>query len=333
MSDIATIFQTIQLGVESTPGTAVAANKKLLALGITPGIKFEGQPFRPMGNKFPTVVVPGKEYVESTLDGVGCYQTLIYPLSGLMSGTATQQGTSTAYSWAFNVDSDGPDSYTTYTVEQGSSVRAHEFAYGIVTGVEFDFSRDGIGVTGSMIGNALTDNVSMTGAPTEVEPVIIKPTTVNVYLADTQAGLDGATALDRTLNVNWSLDNRFGPIWPLKSAYSTGWGGIIEIEPGLTGSIQMEADDAGMALLTNMRAGSTKFLRVEAVDSTSAGDSGGTTYYYTMTLDTAIKIAGDPSEYQDADGVFAIEWNWTGVHDSTWGKATSITIINTQSEL
>jgi len=49
---------------------------------------------------------------------------------------------------------------------------------------------------------------------------------------------------------------------------------------------------------------------------------------YQLTIDTACKVT-NVSEFSDEDGVFAIEWEMTGVHDATWGKATSITLVNT----
>ena len=40
----ATVFQGVQIGVESTPGTPVAANKKLLATSMIPSPKVETKP-------------------------------------------------------------------------------------------------------------------------------------------------------------------------------------------------------------------------------------------------------------------------------------------------
>ena len=52
MGEKATIFQTVQIGLESTAGTAVPANKKLLAVSMVPQPKTETKPFRAAGNKY-----------------------------------------------------------------------------------------------------------------------------------------------------------------------------------------------------------------------------------------------------------------------------------------
>ena len=60
MAEIATIFQLVQVGVETVPGTAVAATKKLASLMIEPQIKSEIQKYRGTGYKsrLSTATVP-----------------------------------------------------------------------------------------------------------------------------------------------------------------------------------------------------------------------------------------------------------------------------------
>jgi hypothetical protein len=430
MTERASIFQTIQVGVETTPGTAVAALKKLTALSIEPAVNAEMLPFRAIGNKFRSLVVPGKEWVMAPLSGLATYTELVYPLSSVVSYAApTQQGATAAYKWEFEPDTDAEDTVKTFTVEQGSGLRAHRFTYGMVTGLRLEFSRNGIEISGEMIGKALEDDVqlstnevqtlSVTGgtpesgnfkltfeedqtdnisydataadveaaletlddidegdvvctggpfpgtaiavefrgqylqtdasaitaedtfnagdvtvtqtttgaAPTTIDLEPIIPTQVDVYLADTQAGLDEATALERVLTVSWELRDRFGTIFPLATAASTGFAATVETEPNLEIKLKMEADDEGMDLLTNMRAGSSTYLRIEATGDTIEGE-----YDYALQIDTACKVSA-VSPFSDEEGVFAIEWTLTGVHDSTWGKATAIELINDLSAL
>jgi hypothetical protein len=328
MTERATIFQTVQIGVETTPGTSVAASKKLLALSIEPAVKLETSKFRAMGNKFSSLVVPGKEWVAAKLNGLATYTDIVYALSSLLSyALPAQQGATIAYKWTFAPDTDGPDTKKTFTVEQGSSVRAHKFVYGLVTGMEIEFTRKEIKITGDMIGRALQDGITMTGTPTSIAQIPVLPTGVDVYLADTYAGLAGATALERALMVKWGLTDKYGPLFPIGTANGLGFAADVEIEPKLECKLKMEADTAGMALLTTMRAGSTKFLRVKAVGTLIA-----TTYYYTLTIDTALKVS-DVSEFSDEDGVYAIEWTMEGIHDPTWGQATQIEVTNELSTL
>lgn len=328
MAERASIFQTVQVGVQTVAGTGVAANKKLQALSIAPAINLETTPFRAAGNKYPSLVVPQKEYVTAALSGAITYTELIYPLASLVNyATPALQGT-TAYKWTFASDTDGPDTVKIFTVEQGSSVRAHKFIDGVVRAMELAFSREGCEISGGeIIGAALQDSITMTAAPTAIALVPVLPTQVDIFLEDDQADLSTATALARVLSASWSLSDRFGPVFPLATASGTGYAATVETEPKLTAKLLLEADAEGMALLTTMRAGSTKFLRIKAT-----GANIETTYDYDLQIDTALKVES-VSEFRDEDGIFAIEWTFAGVHDATWGKAFQIEVINTLSTL
>jgi hypothetical protein len=329
MAERATIFQNVQIGVQAQAGTGVAANKKLQALSIEPAVSIETSRFRAMGNKYPALVVPQKEMVRAKLSGVQTYTELIYPLASLFAYAAPAvQGATTAYKWTFGTSSIAADAGKLFTVEQGSAVRGHKFIDAMVSGLELAWSRNGCEISGGeMIGASLQDNQAMTAAPTELALVPVLPTEIDIYLADTYAGLAGATPLTRALSAGWKLNNKFGPVFPLATAAGTGYAATVDTEPNLSATLKMEADAEGMALLATMRAGSTKFMRIQGVGATIED-----TYKYTLTVDTAVKVE-NVSEFSDEDGLFAIEWQFAGVHDGAWGKATQIEIINDVSAL
>lgn len=323
MPERATIFQTVQLGVESTPGTSVAANKKLTGLSIAPAIKIETNKYRALGNKFPTVLVPGKEWVEAPVSGPITYNEIVYLLSSVLAYAApVQQGGTPAYKWTHAPATAAADTIKTYTIEQGSAERAHKFTYGIARELELVFNRGGCELSGALLGMALQDGITMTAAPTEIALTPVLPTQVDVYLADTQAGLGGASALTRALQASWKISDKVGPVFPLATASGTGFAVHVETEPALECKLLLEADATGMGLLTNLRAGSSKFMRIRAIGALIAA-----TYYYTVQIDAALKVA-EVSEFRDEDGIFAIEWSFTGIHDATWGKSTQIEVTN-----
>jgi hypothetical protein len=162
MTERASIFETIQVGVESVAGIAVAALKKFQSIGIEPAVKVETYKFRAMGNKFPSLVVPGKEWTISKISGLATYTELVYLLSSVLGYAApTQQGATDAYQWLHAPNTNNPDTVKTFTVEQGSKLRAHRLAHGLVTALSLSFSRDSIEVSGEMLGNALEDDVHL----------------------------------------------------------------------------------------------------------------------------------------------------------------------------
>lgn len=331
MAERASVFQVTQIGVESTSGSPVAATKILAAMSVEGGIKSEVKPFRPQGNKFNTVAALGKEWFEASLSGQPTYSEIIYPLSSVLVATSgSQLGGTTAYKWTFAPDSTGSDTHKTFTVEQGDldgAARAHRFAYGLVTAFGIEFTRDELSLSGDMIGRALVDGITMSGSAAQVELVPILPTQVSVYLADAQASLDGASALDRVLSCSWEIADRYSPVWTLNSSGSANWAAEVETAPKMTAKLKLEADAAGLGPLTQLRSGATKFMRIKAVGDTIAAP-----YAYTFQLDMAGKVT-EASEFSDEDGVFALEWTLEGAHDATWGKAVQVDVTNKLSAL
>jgi len=51
-----------------------------------------------------------------------------------------------------------------------------------------------------------------------------------------------------------------------------------------------------------------------------------------VTWDVAGQVS-DISKFEDEDGVFAVEYTFSAVHDSTWGKAFTVEVITTTSTL
>lgn len=329
MPERSSLNQVIQIGVEVTAGTAVAADKKFQSIGIEPTPNLEIDQFRPMGQKYRALATLSKEWTTANISGRGSYTELVYLLSSVVDTAviATPGGGTLARTWTFTPDSFDDDAPKTFTVEHGSSVRADSFTHGIVTEFGMSFSRDTVEVSGSMLGQAITDDITLTGAPTDITLVPIHAKDLLVYMDTTAAGL-GSTKLTRVLSVDFTLGSRFSPVWVIDDTEAS-FVAVIESEPDLTMSIMMEADAEGMARLTDVRAGSTKFIRVFAQDATEIDVA---TNNYEFTLDFAGKVS-DTGGFSDADGVYAIEWTFVGVHDATWTKAYEFVLQNALTAL
>lgn len=323
MPERSSLTQGVQVGVETTPGTAVAANKKFISIGIEPAVSVDMQRFRPMGQKFASIITPGKEWVEADLSGRGTYTEIIYPLSSVVVSPGAPAVTdTTAQTWTFSPASSAEDTVKTFTVEQGGVVRAQKFAYGLVTELELTLNRDGCEIGGAMMGQKLSDNITLTAGPTTIAEVPILPTDLDVFIDATSAGL-GTTKQTRCLEATIHIGDRFNPVWVLNTANSS-FAAHVEQEPSAQLTLLMEADAQGMALLTQMRAGSTQFVRVKATSPTLAGAA---TVFYSLSWDAACKVS-DVGDFSDEDGVYAIEWTYDMVHDGTWGKAFTVAVVN-----
>ena len=177
-----------------------------------------------------------------------------------------------------------------------------------------------------MLAKAITDAFTMTTltSANEIAVTPVLPTPGYIKLADTQAGLAGATAAARAFSATWSMDNISGPVFPINS--STSFSALVDTVPTAGGTVRMAVDAEGMALLANMRAGSSKFMRINYTGaSLGTGNS-------LLQLDVAMKVK-DVKPFADEDGVYAIEWGWEMVHDATWGKGTEITVVNDLASL
>lgn len=205
MAERSTITQVVQLGLETTAGTMVAATKRLQATDFSTDPQFTIEGFRPAGFKFNTVTATEKEWVEVGLKGQPTYTEIIYLMASLMgipaaptvilNGAAADTG---GRKWIFEPNTSTPDTPQTFTVEQGSSVRAHKFGYGLVTELGISFTRDKNDLTGKMLGQAITDGITMSGARSVADGVTVSGTptvtsaTAKFVAADVGIAISGA---------------------------------------------------------------------------------------------------------------------------------------------
>lgn len=328
MAERTAVTQLLQVGLESTPGTAVAANRLLPSLMLTTGLDGNFTEVRSSGYKYPADSVIGKEWSTSKISGSPTYDEMTWLLSSaLMKPTPTTSDTS-AKTWAFTPSSSSEDTVATYTVEQGSGVRAGKFPYGIVHELSIKGDREKVEVSGSMMGTLYADGITLTGSPTAVALVPMFPQEFNVWLDDTSGGL-GTTKMTRVLAWEINIRNRFGPLWVVDSS-KTSWVTHVEQPVDMSVKLTMEADAQGMGLLTQMRNSAIKWCRIGCTSPTLAGAA---TAFYSMVWDMALNVKGTPKELSDKDGVYALDWEFTTVHDVTWGKAFIVTLVNKTAAL
>jgi hypothetical protein len=267
-----TINQTLQFGLEATPGTNVPANKLIQCFQIVLGMMADVAPFEGTGRKYPTIVIENSEWVEGTLAGEFDYNGIVYALSGVC-GAATSivahGASATAKDWTFVPPLTGSVQPQTYTIEQGennafgNAIYNHKVNYGLIS--EFGYKGDrrtGFNVSGKVLAQALQRAITMTATPTTVA---LQPTAgkhFNFYLDPTSAAL-GTTQLLKVLNVDYLFSGLYGMFFPLNRA-NLGWSAHVDLNPGCIIKLILEADATGMTPLTYLQAGTTQFLRVQA---------------------------------------------------------------------
>lgn len=335
MAERQTVAQVQQIGREVTPGTAVAATKRLGSMSLSPGVTTEVGMFRPSGVKFATVQALNQEWVEGDVEGQPTYDEVVYPLSGAFGAPVTSQimddvTPTGAYQHVFTPNSSAADAPFTYTLEQGQDgIQAEQINHILFTAFGLDISRSGVELSGSFIGKKAvtgfnpTDGLSI---PSDLRPIL--PGHFSVYVADTGDDLGdvGQTKLLRVISTNPNVSDRYNPAWFVNAAEEsfTTWTENAE-GPTAENAMTLEADTVGMSYLGKLRSGETIFIRLEAIGAEVL--EGVPESALRFTWDMAVK-AREVDTWSDEDGIWAIPFTFQMVHDGDWGKATTVTVVN-----
>lgn len=325
MAERSTISQAVQIGVETTPGTAVAASRRLGSIGIELGVQTVINSRRPIGQKYANLQVLGKEWSEASVSGAPVYTELPYLFASIFSNpTITPEGTG-AYKWVFESDNFDADAPRTFTVEQGDSSRAHRAAHALLTDLSLTFDRENMELDGTMLAKAIEDGITLTPTSTQLPQVPVRPSELSVYL-DTSGATIGTTKQERAISGEIGIASRFAPVWVLDAAQPS-FVATIESEPEVTFNLTQQADAQGMENLERMRAGETVFLQLRGVGPVIEG-----TTRHEMLVEIAGQVA-EPNPFGDEDGIYGIEWGFGAVFDPTWGHAVRAEVITTTATL
>lgn len=326
MPEISTLNRTVQIGKETTPGTGVSAGKLLQYIGFALNPNIEMQTFRPMGSRVPSTVVPGKDSSTLSIEGQGTYSEIVYLFNSLLKDVTPTTVDTTGKQWLYEPSARTEETKARYTIEEGSATRAGKATYGTVTGVTLTYNRTaGLTISGEGFAQQYQDNIALTGSPTTIEDAPVLATHLNVYSNDT-FGAIGTTKLTRDFNAELNISNMVGPVWPINSANAS-YASDVDLEPSVSCTLRAEADSTGMGLLTAARAGSTKYIRLEALSTVLAGSS---TAFYKIWVDFAGKVNEFPG-FDDEEGVKVIDVGLTPVLDSTFSAAGAwirVTVVN-----
>lgn len=326
MTDRASVNQEVQWGVESTPGTAVAAGKTVRSMSIDIDVAGDNTMYRPSGHKFNALAIPNMESTTWQItEGKPTYTEIIYPLTAFFGASTDTAVGSTGKQRVWTIDDVASITQKTLTIQKGSAVRAHQIAYGLLTDLTMTWTRkDGASMTGQGIGQLLTDGITMTASPTDVALVPITGPQLDFYIDSSGAAL-GTTKLLRAFSVEQAITGVYGPVWPINSANAS-FDGVVELVPTTSVKIVLEADATGMAYLSQYRSGDLIFARLAATGSSF--EAGTPPPSYSFLYDTALGIKTMSGLTADEDGIAAVTLECEMVNDATWGHAVQMTAVN-----
>src|SRR6266699_3648585 len=271
MANRATVNQTTQFGLESIPGTNVAANKLLQCFGIKLGPMADVAPYTSTGRKYASIAIENSEWVEGTLDGVLDYNGIVYALSGV-AGAATSivaaGNSSTAKLWTFVPPLTGSVPPQTFTIEQGennssgNAIYNHKVNYGLISELGYKGNRKtGMTIAGKIFAQQLQRAITMTSSPTAVALQPSAGKHFNFYLDPTFGAL-GTTQLLDVLDIDFNFGNLYGMYFPFNRA-NLGFSSHVELDPNCTIKLMMQANAVGLTPLSYLQAGQTVFLDIK----------------------------------------------------------------------
>jgi hypothetical protein len=329
MADRMTVNQRVQIAAETTNGTGVPATKLLEMFNWMPGIEAEVKTFPPTGFKYATEQIEEKEWASWDFAGNMDYNGLVYPCSSVF-GAATitaHLASTTAKDWTFLPPSTGATTVTSYSIEQGDAVRAHKSFYSLFTDWGYKINRGGaeFSTSGKLISQSLQDGITLTSSPTAIALAPAASKQVLITLDTTSAGLGVTQFPGSILSFDYNFASAYSVFWSIDRA-KTSWAKHVDVRPVTTINMLVEADVNGMALLANLQSQATGFMRVDAQGAIIAADGPGN-IVQEFKHDMAIKWS-KPQKFEDNQGIFAINFSGTVVHDPTWNAAQKLVITN-----
>jgi hypothetical protein len=326
MADRFLVSEVQQVGVESSPGSAATPTIQLNGLNFDIDTDLEVDEFGPSGMLPMTIVAPRQEWSSGSLSGYPTYTELPYVFSNVLGAAivTTPSGATDTRQWVWEPDESTPWTPKTLTLRRGvQGGTAEEANYLLMSGLGLTFSRTAAPeLSGDLFAQRL--NYAATLAATGVsshELVPILPSQCDVYL-DSASGSLGSTKLLRDFEFSWSISDLFDMIWPINSALPSFAAHSVQ-KPTIEAMLRLGNDAVGTGLVTNMRAGSTVWVRFHAEGAANSIESG---HEYELTIDVPLKVFSAPSR-ADENGLSTLEWTFRNVFDPTWGKWVSITMM------
>lgn len=326
-------LRNLQIGLESTPGTLVAATKRLVGVSVyTPGIDREFEDF-PRGVRAPVTGGGFENFKGSMLkhEGNATYQEILYPfLTGILNDAAPTGSGPYVWTFAPNLTSNASLAIKTatleYVIEDGSTKHyQRESGYGFTKKITIEGGFNKPTKHSWEMGMRAEQSSTVTGAIAAHSRQQIPGNLWKLYIDDSWAGLGGTLKSllirDFTLEIttgyveDFTLDGRadldFTQILPEQFNYS------------LDMTFEHNADAATEVGKWRGTAGvqSLRFVRLIATNSGAGAAE------RTVQLDMAGKYM-EPPDFSEENGIEIMTMKLGGEYDSTGTKIFEANVTN-----
>lgn len=321
------VNRVTQIGVETTPGTAVGGSKSLPSTTIELTRELDVKQYRALGYKAQTTTKITKDFSSGKMSAPFSYTEIVYPLAGMVTPVITTPASGVlTRDWTFTSLATGADAFKTFSMQTGDGTAAELANYCLFTQFGIDLKEDEATINGTVLGRALTSG-SLTGSPTTIAQLPIGPREIDIYI-DPIGGTAGTTAVTDALNASFSISNKYAAKWVLSTSQAS-WKEPIEVVPSLTAEILTEHNAQSRGFYDAITSASNPYylVRMRALGPAIETVAGPITYYNTVTLDFAAQIIA--TQWQDSSGVYAYKYTLLPEYHATPGNRLWQIVVRT----
>lgn len=321
----------LQMGIESTKGTLVAATRVIVGENMFAERRERYRSAYPRGVRA-TVGGAGvltKQWGEVTVETELSAEQILWPLETGIKGSVTGSNANNAFTYTFTPElTTGIITVDAATVEfihaDGTTNHiASEAGYGMTESFSISSTPDDIAkLTWKMFTRA-RQTTTPTGALTAYSSLEPLPgALLSVYLDTTWAGLGGTQLTGIQRDVTFNCTTGLKPDFTADGRADKDFSKHSVNSLGATLSITWELDAVGAARYANYRANDLVYIRLKWTGGTvgAAGTK-------TVQIDGAYRFVGDPSFSYDEDQVL-MSAELEAVYDATGTKILEFTAIN-----
>lgn len=321
-----------QIGVESTAGTSVAANRYTPTLNWMLKRMIETKDFRGRGSRVPTTKVQHKKCGKGEVNGVLDYNSIIYLLSGIFPNpTPVQIGALTAYTRVYTPGVRTADSTRkTFTVEIGDETAAEKYAFCQLLGLNLAAGQDDFTVKSDAVSRYPTDNVTLTATPTEIAERPVERNDINVYIDTSNGGL-GGTQVTEAFAESLDVGSKFKEVF-VHNRTAGEFYDVVEIPYAAKFSFETAHNAQSRSLIAEITNNPTKWIRWEAIGA-SLGTHSSVEYFEKIWIDLAVKFE-EPEPLENEGDPYGYKYVCQSVPDlAGLGSHLRITVVNSIATL
>lgn len=323
-----TVNRQVQVGVETVPGTPIAANRLLPSMSFTLSPEIVNRSYRAQGFRGPTANKITQFDGGATLSGPLNYSEIIYPWNTIVTGViTTPSGGTTSRRHTFAPAATGTDTYKTLTIQEGDPTAAVQMAYSAVVEFGISVTEDASDISGTVVGYA-PSNVTLTASPTAIAQLPIGPREIDVYIDSTFAAI-GTTKISDALAFDFSV----GSLRVKKHVLNTTYQSFkdltdspVDLAAGFLTEHNLQSRNiyAGVTTASNP----IQYVRLKATGPIIEGS-----IPYSVQLDVAARII-NMNQDDGNQNVWGYRYSLIPEYDATFGnKLFDLQVVNTITAL